>query len=943
MAAFTHKVTTPDTGNTPNTSGNITPVAGDLMILLISVSDTLTDPIAPTNSQGITFTRIRRETYNSGANGFPMEAYVANSLVTAAQATLQSITVAPGDTGSGSIISIYCVSGMGRAGIDAVRQSAGQSNQSAGTPAPAFSVAALTQNPCIGFMINNANLGSVSPPSGWTEGSDTGYSTPNTGIETAFINNGFTGTTVTWGSASGTGFGSIIVELNPYPEGKSDFPSYLPPLRPISVACLTLAVNLLQTTLKPEEVMGYNQYDWPLPLRVPSQLAVEINTRPVEDADKAFIPVDWRNPDLIKRGGQDWKYSILPNIVPFEQSPFFQTEWPLAVPKNKFNGDWFQSRPIFAEDLVPSNQFDWPNPLPVKRGGKDFLFSKQIETVEAPPVVPPVWVNPNKKAAIIVDASTVINPEPGATPPIRQTLNPIPLRAIKPALVWNYNPILYATPQVIPTPLAWPNPLPKKEFTQRGFIKYRQLEINVGNPIPGIVYPNPLLKKRTIIDFVGTTRIIPAPGTEIPSHAVWPNPLRKRTLNQDYRFYYVIDENVPFSIATTQVPLRKRISTLTWTQSPLVSVPIADLPGGQRYYELPLTKKRTALTWLNPSLSVNEEPFRQTEWPNPVRSVRYPVYDWIKEHPFYFEDTQPNRQNDYPNPLQKRIIAPNFVFVRQIEENEIARTLDYPNPLLKGRAAETHIVNLLGSTLFPGVGEMPFTPIENPVPLVGKKLKQDWLFWYIVDVNAPNDLVGSYSMPNPLLKRRNFIDWKYFSSIAESLRGASVTEVPLSKKRPVIDWIQNLQENSLGPLPVTSFSQKDWPNPLNKIRDRSLLTHISDYARNNQGTVPFRFTEWPVPVKRRIAGTWTDNPVLTIITPVGLKPFAQNDWPLVVRVRRGGQDYIQRAFILTSINGRVICLLSSVTEYQLESQLKDYDLESRFEIYELESGGDECQ
>lgn len=217
MAACTHSVTTPDTGNTPNTSGAFTPAIGDLIVVFVTkeasalaspmVSGDLTSSVAPTG-----FTLIRNEGHQSSAAHVGV--FVANSKCV--DTTSRTVTIASGsDAGAGTNISVYRVSGMTKTGANAVRQSAGQTDLSAGTPAPAFSQAALTGNACLGCIYNASNPAGLTQPSGWSEGSDTGYTTGQvSGIETCFINSGETGTTITWGGASATAFASIIIELD---------------------------------------------------------------------------------------------------------------------------------------------------------------------------------------------------------------------------------------------------------------------------------------------------------------------------------------------------------------------------------------------------------------------------------------------------------------------------------------------------------------------------------------------------------------------------------------------------------------------------------------------------------------------------------------------------------------------------------------------------------
>lgn len=211
MATVTFKVNTASTTNASSyASGSFTPVASDLLVVFVHASGTVTDA-QMLSSTGILFTQVAAFLDATSVNR--VYCYVAGSLATAvAQTVTWSYT---GTAASGAVIQVYAVAGMTRLGTFAVRQSAGQSNQAAlGTPAPTFGVAVLTGNPALGAIGNSTNPATLTPPTSWTEGADSGYATPTTGLESVFISSGFTGTTVTWGSTSTTAFGSLIVELD---------------------------------------------------------------------------------------------------------------------------------------------------------------------------------------------------------------------------------------------------------------------------------------------------------------------------------------------------------------------------------------------------------------------------------------------------------------------------------------------------------------------------------------------------------------------------------------------------------------------------------------------------------------------------------------------------------------------------------------------------------
>lgn len=213
MAAVTHRVSTASTSNvTSYASGAFTPAVGDLLVVFVVASATVAAGSVRGTGAGLTFSKVTSFVKASSAD--TIYCFVADAFVTAAAS--QTVTFdCTGDAATGAIIEVASVSGMTWKGLNAIRQSAGQSNQaSGGTPAPAFASAALTGNPTLGVVGNATNAATLTPPTSWTERADTGYATPTTGCEYVSRDSGFTGTTVTWGSTSGSAFGSLIIELD---------------------------------------------------------------------------------------------------------------------------------------------------------------------------------------------------------------------------------------------------------------------------------------------------------------------------------------------------------------------------------------------------------------------------------------------------------------------------------------------------------------------------------------------------------------------------------------------------------------------------------------------------------------------------------------------------------------------------------------------------------
>lgn len=188
----------------------ITPAVGDLVVVFASTSgNTNASPTCTDNNSG-TYDRIGTAAWGTSANTFSV--FVRTALM--ANTTSTVITVATGANTAGEIVAV-CVSGMSRVGASAVRSQGSQANQAASTtPAPALNQAALTSNITLGAIANSTNPATLTAPTGWTERQDVGQNTPTTGLEVVTRDSGFTGTTVTWGSTSGSVFASFILELD---------------------------------------------------------------------------------------------------------------------------------------------------------------------------------------------------------------------------------------------------------------------------------------------------------------------------------------------------------------------------------------------------------------------------------------------------------------------------------------------------------------------------------------------------------------------------------------------------------------------------------------------------------------------------------------------------------------------------------------------------------
>lgn len=215
MATVTLGINTPSTTNASSyASAAFTPAVGDLLVAFVHASGTTTNPGTMTGTgAGLTFSWVTGAFNTAGANRHSL--FVANQFVSAAAS--QTVTYAcTGDAATGAIVHVMRIAGARLPGLGAFRQTATQNNgAAAGTPAPAFTSAAMTSNLCIGAVANSTSPATMTAPASWSELSDvTGYNTPTTGQEIVYRNTGETGTTITWGGTSASVFSAIIAEID---------------------------------------------------------------------------------------------------------------------------------------------------------------------------------------------------------------------------------------------------------------------------------------------------------------------------------------------------------------------------------------------------------------------------------------------------------------------------------------------------------------------------------------------------------------------------------------------------------------------------------------------------------------------------------------------------------------------------------------------------------
>jgi hypothetical protein len=221
MATTTHKTALTTTTNAAiYTTAGFTPALGDLLVVLVVAASTIDDGAVTASANGIsTFTRVDRAIFNLSNHSAYI--FIADQLA-AGTASMTVTFDCTGDDAGGAVVQVAAVSGMTRTGIDAVRQHAKLDNgDGPSTPVFTFSSACLTSNPTLVCLGQISTAGST-PPTNWSEGSDTSFSTPTIGGTYVYRDSGFTGTTITWGDSE-TANGGIAIELDTTDPGETEY------------------------------------------------------------------------------------------------------------------------------------------------------------------------------------------------------------------------------------------------------------------------------------------------------------------------------------------------------------------------------------------------------------------------------------------------------------------------------------------------------------------------------------------------------------------------------------------------------------------------------------------------------------------------------------------------------------------------------------------------
>jgi hypothetical protein len=218
MATGTHAGSTWNT-----TAGNktvvATPVANDLIVVVHGISDWASSDnstITDNNSDGLgTYYKIGTATApmatGGGVGTGALWISVRTSLIGSATSTTFTATNT-GDTGGG--LTVIRFSGMSRVGSQAVLQSIGESTATENPPTITFASTTLTGNPIVLGCMGEDNPITLTPPTGFTEATDTGWNNPGSGLEVCWDDAGNTATLFSWSGGAVTDHCEVGIELD---------------------------------------------------------------------------------------------------------------------------------------------------------------------------------------------------------------------------------------------------------------------------------------------------------------------------------------------------------------------------------------------------------------------------------------------------------------------------------------------------------------------------------------------------------------------------------------------------------------------------------------------------------------------------------------------------------------------------------------------------------
>ncbi len=199
--------TTTDNG-TSYTSSSYAPTASRGLVACIFAAATDHNLTPTVTGNGVTWELI--DDAARGAHAMWIFASYSGSSPTT---TGLSVEINPADPATGCIIWVGELAGTDATPSLFLTQFAHDDFGASVTPAVAFSATADAACTALGFLGTLLNPPTTTPPTSWTEVSDTGITNPTVGTSVAYYASFGANTTVTWGSAPSTVSTLMIVEI----------------------------------------------------------------------------------------------------------------------------------------------------------------------------------------------------------------------------------------------------------------------------------------------------------------------------------------------------------------------------------------------------------------------------------------------------------------------------------------------------------------------------------------------------------------------------------------------------------------------------------------------------------------------------------------------------------------------------------------------------------
>jgi hypothetical protein len=239
----------------------------------------------------------------------------------------------------------------------------------------------------------------------------------------------------------------------------------------------------------------FKQDQWPNPELRKKPAITFIHNRKLDEPPipEPFRPIDFRNPDLVRRIRQDWSDRF--SLVRQDVRPVGKGAIDLPVLRLKPEGlTWINPRPIYYQEpaAIVFKQTDWPNPL-------------------------------GRRGLVGIVNRHFIN-SPATTFPFRELNWPLPLRK-RSGQGWIDNYVIDENlPFVAQITFV---PISKSNFTPT-WLNFSPNVVEAGTPIVPYDYPNPIIVKqqtKTWIDNLLQSTLDPGEGEKPFNQNDYPNPL----------------------------------------------------------------------------------------------------------------------------------------------------------------------------------------------------------------------------------------------------------------------------------------------------------------------------------------------------------------------------------------------------------------------------------